>query len=63
MTTGIRAQNERRVRLKSEDEPVPMVPVVAEGRGESLRADHSGRSRSGGSVDLLFWAVVLSLAT
>ena len=32
-----------------------MVPVVAEGRGESLRPDHSNRPRSDRGSDLFFW--------
>jgi hypothetical protein len=32
-----------------------MVPVVAEGRGESLRPDHNNRPRSRRRSDLFFW--------
>src|ERR1700731_2929360 len=44
---------------KREDEPVPMVPVVAEGRREPLRADHYSRARSGPRFDFLFWNLSL----
>ena len=58
-TTQILARiSSQRVSLKSEDEPVPMVPVVAEGRREPLRADYSNRPRSGRRSDLLFWNLV-----
>lgn len=54
MATGIRASNDWRVKLKSEDEPVPVVPVVAEGRREPLRADHNNRGRRRGDSNLFF---------